>query len=66
MTEKELKKLHKSYMIELMYSMRKELDRVNEENQQLKQMLASKTSNDDELLRLVRETAENVKKIRKK
>lgn len=39
MTEKELHKLHKTELLELLLAMRKELDRMKEENAQMQKKL---------------------------
>ena len=63
MTDKELRKLHKYELIELLYNIRKELDEATAENKVLKEQLAEKTESADELMDLVRETAENVRSL---
>lgn len=63
MTDKELRKLHKSELIEVLYEISKELENVRKENEELKQQIKTKDESHGELMMLVRETAENVRNL---
>lgn len=66
MTEKELHKLHKTELLEMMLEMRTELDRVREENTVLEQKLEETNAQRallEKILGIVEETAAQVKGI---
>ncbi len=61
MTEKELKKLSKSELLEILLLLRRELDELRDENIELKAKLAEeKNGTGNEILRLLKETNSKV------
>lgn len=66
MTEKELHKLHKTELLELLLEMRSELDRLREENTALEEKLEAASAQRallEQILGIVEETAAQVKGI---
>lgn len=66
MTEKELHKLHKTELLELLLEMRSELDRLHEENTALEEKLEAASAQRallEQILGIVEETAAQVKGI---
>jgi hypothetical protein len=57
MTDRELRGLKRSELLELMFSLRKELDKANEENESLKKQLEAIDSSHEELLRLMKKAS---------
>lgn len=55
MTEKELRKLNRSQLLEILEIMRTEIDRLNDENQLLKDKMKKESDKVDEILDLVRQ-----------
>lgn len=68
MTDKELRRLKRSELLELMFYLREELDKLKEENESLKSRLddltkvsmESKSNSSDELIAAVTEAVKNV------
>lgn len=53
MTDKELQKLNRTELLEMLVAMKKELDRVNSENDLLELKLKEKTDSEKELMGLL-------------
>ncbi len=64
MTDSQLHKLHRQELLEILFEMRKEMDSLIEENKSLKKQLENKSELTEEILELVRETAEGVRSLR--
>lgn len=64
MTDKQLRRLRKSELIQVLYQLRTELDKVRVENEVLMHKLENKTESDDILYRKIDEIAEDVRRLR--
>ena len=56
MTDKEIQKLRRSELLEILYSLRKEVDSLQAENEALKKKLEEQNSVFGEILSIVKET----------
>lgn len=68
MNDKELKRLGKGELLELLYFMRKEIDALKDENQMLKHKLEKNEEKDklDEMLEMIKENSEKLEYIKGK
>lgn len=65
MTDKELRKLKRSELLEILYFMRKEIDSLKSENEELRSSLRAKPLDENvaEILTIVRETSVKTDKL---
>ncbi len=66
MTDKELHKLRRAELLEILFYLQNELDTIKQENERLKQQAetaAENQKNVEEILRLVQQTAERVETL---
>lgn len=61
MTDKELHKLKKSELLELLFSMRNEIDRLQSENEEMKQRLSNNDANMEILEKILKAVCPDVK-----
>jgi hypothetical protein len=61
MTDAELRKLRRQELLEILFEMRSELDKVKSENERLRKRLEENT--DGELIALVRTSAERIEQL---